>query len=348
MKVRQLTPYLLAALACCTSISCDGPDAVDVQGAGATFPAPLYKRWFREFYLQHPNVRVNYQAVGSGAGVRQFSSGLLDFGASDSAMSDKEIAQTEKDNPTRGGVLMLPLTAGSIALCYNVPGAPRELKLSRTVYVDIFLGTISNWNDSAIAELNPGVSFPDLAITVVRRADGSGTTYAFTNHLTAVSGQWKAKVGVGKSVNWPVGIGGKGNAGVAALIEQTPGAFGYLEYGYADLSQLPMASLENRKGDFVLPGLESGQAALANAQLPANFRAFVPDPDGAGAYPIVTYTWMLCFKDYSNDKKEGAALKRVLHYCLTDGQKLSADLGYIPLPPNVTERILKAVDSITP
>src|SRR5215831_10306455 len=204
----MLAPNLwkaLAIAACFWALaSCDALNSVDIQGAGATFPAPLYKRWFLEYYHRHSDVRVNYQAIGSGAGIRQFTADLVDFGASDAAMSDKEIAEAEKKNPHRGRVLLLPMTAGSVAICYNVPGAPRDLKLSRQVYVDIFLGNVTEWNDLAIAALNPGAELPDLSITVVRRSDGSGTTYAFTNHLSKASKEWNDKVGVGKSVTWPV------------------------------------------------------------------------------------------------------------------------------------------------
>jgi len=345
--------YLVLALCSLGSCGCAG-ETVDIQGAGATFPAPLYKRWFLEYYKLHPEVRVNYQAIGSGAGIRQFSSGLVDFGASDAAMSDKEIAKAVEDNPKREGVLMLPVTAGIIVLCYNVPGLAvaaeptHGLKLSQQVYVDIFLGKIDNWNDSRIAALNPKAQLPDLPITVVRRADGSGTTFAFTNHLSAISTEWKDKVGVGKSVLWPVGIGGKGNAGVAALIEQTPGAIGYLEFGYAELLEMPMARLQNKDGEYVEPSLEAGQEGLAAAKLPPDMRVWIPDPPGKRAYPIVTYTWILCWKNYGSAVKEAEALKNMLRYCLTDGQKLSSKLGYIPLPPDIAATVLKAVDSIKP
>lgn len=338
------------AIACLWSLGCNGGDAIDLQGAGATFPAPLYKRWFLEYYKQHPDVRVNYQPIGSGAGIRQFSAGLVDFGASDAAMSDVEIERAEQDNPQRGGVLMLPMTAGIITINYNVPGAPDDLKFSRQIYVDIFLGKIKKWNDPAITALNPQAakSLPNLPITIVRRADGSGTTFAFTNHLSAISPEWKQKVGVGKSVLWPVGIGGKGNSGVAALIEQTPGAIGYLEFGYAELVGLPMAQLENKAGHYVGPSLQTGQAGLAGIELPPNLRQWIPDPSGENAYPIVTYTWMLCFKDYCGESRKAGALKDVLRYCLTDGQKLSAELGYLPLPDEVSRRVLQAVETIRP
>jgi phosphate transport system substrate-binding protein len=347
MGAKRLGLMLLAAVSCCSSISCSNR-GIDLYGAGATFPAPLYKRWFLEYYKQHPDVRVNYQAIGSGAGIRQFSANLVTFGASDAAMSDREIAKAMEENPKRKGILLLPMTAGSIAICYNLPGNISDLKLSRKVYADIFLGKITSWDDPAIAQLNPGLDLPELEIAVVRRADGSGTTFAFTNHLSAISPEWKEKVGVGKAVTWPVGIGGNGNAGVAAWIQQTPGAIGYLEYGYAELTHLSMASLENKAGHYISPTLETGQAALAGVEMPENMRAFIPDPPGANAYPLVTYTWLLVFEDYSDRPAQAAALRDVIRYCLTDGQKLSAELGYIPLPSGVVQRVLKAVDEIHP
>jgi phosphate transport system substrate-binding protein len=349
--------YYLTAFLCCSAISCaPNPDDITLQGSGATFPAPIYKRWFLEFYQQNPDVRVNYQAIGSGAGVRQFSEGLTDFGASDSAMSDKEMKSALDERPPTEGVLLVPMTAGSVALGYNVPGIPRdqELRLSREVLIDILFGRIDNWNDPAIAKFNPKLTLPDLPITWVRRSDGSGTTYALTNHLAAMSEEWKQKVGVNKSVPWPVGIGGKGNPGVAAIVSQTPGALGYVEYGYALLSNLPMASVENKAGAFVAPSLKSNQAALAEGKMPDNFRLFIADPAGAGAYPIVTYTWILVPKRYSypgdpeREKKVARTVRKVLRYCLTDGQKFSDDLGYTPLPANVVGPILEAVEKIEP
>jgi phosphate transport system substrate-binding protein len=348
MLTRDLWKPLAIMACCCALPSCDALDSVDIQGAGATFPAPLYKRWFLEYYHRHPDIRVNYQAIGSGAGIRQFTADLVEFGASDAAMSDKEIEEAEKKNPKREPVLLLPMTAGSVAICYNVPGAPRDLKLSRRVYLDIFLGKITDWNDTAIAALNPEAQLPDLPITVVRRSDGSGTTFAFTNHLSTASKEWKDKVGVGKSVTWPVGIGGKGNAGVAAWIDQTPGAIGYLEYGYADLVGLAMARLENKAGRYVAPSLESGLAALTGVEIPANLRVWIPDPPGADAYPIVTYTWILCYTNYDDKPERAAALKQVLDFCLTEGQQWSAELGYLPLPAEVAERARKAVERIKP
>jgi phosphate transport system substrate-binding protein len=332
---------LLAATAALVCVSCSGIQVTDLQGSGATFPAPLYKRWFLEYYHANPDVQVSYQGIGSGAGVRQFIEELGDFGASDAAMSDKEMAAVKR------GVLLLPMTAGSIVLAYNVPGVSEPLKLSRDAYVRIFMGEITSWDDEAIARTNVGVQLPALEITVVRRADGSGTTFAFTNHLSAISSAWKNGPGTGKSVVWPRGIGGRGNAGVTALIQQTPGSIGYLEYGYADLGKLPMVVLENKSRKFVAPGAESGKAALAGATIPDNLRIFIPDPHGQDAYPIVTYTWMLCYKKYA-DADKARTLKSVLRYCLTDGQVIAGELGYIPLPEGVSRRVQAAVEQIEP
>jgi phosphate transport system substrate-binding protein len=343
---------LLPALSCLLVTSCSLPeDSVTLQGAGATFPAPLYKRWFLEYYKLHPETRVNYQAIGSGAGIRQFTEGLTAFGASDAAMSPAEVEQFR--NERGSGVQLVPMTAGSVVLCYNLPGISADLKLKRRTYLRIFLGEITTWNDPDIAESNPGLKLPDLDITVVRRADGSGTTYAFTNHLAAAGANvgiaWTP--GVGKSIRWPKKemIGGRGNPGVAAQVQQIPGAIGYLESGYADLAKLPVAVLENKAGQFVHATPESSQAALANAKVPDDFRIWAPDPDAKDGYPIVTYTWLLCYRDYTKfrgDPGAGEALKMVIRFCLTDGQRYSKELGYTPLPKNVVDRVLVAVDGI--
>jgi phosphate transport system substrate-binding protein len=342
--------HLVVLLACCLPLSCaPHPDDVTLQGSGATFPAPIYKRWFLEIYHADHHVRINYQAIGSGAGVRQFIEGLTHFGASDAAMSDAEMKRAREERPEKSDVLLMPMTAGSVAVCYKLPGVPRDktLKLSRTVLIEIVLGRITEWDDLSIRALNPTLTLPSLPITWIRRSDGSGTTYAVTNHFSAINPEWKERIGVNKSVSWPVGLGAKGNNGIAALIEQTPGALGYVEYGYADLAKLPMAALQNKAGNYVTPSLESGQAALAGAKMPENFRLFIPDPAGEKAYPIVTYTWMLVLKRYSNPKV-AATIKKALRYGLTKGQEVSEDLGYIPLPENVRERILKAVEQIQP
>lgn len=313
-------------------------EPITLQGSGASFPAPLYSRWFREFSEKNPDIRINYQATGSGAGIKAFIEGQVDFGASDAAMTDEEIQQA------KGNVILLPVTAGQIALIYNLEGVP-ELKLPREVYASLFLGTIKKWNDPKIAAANPGVKLPNQDVSIVRRSDGSGTTFVFTQHLSAISEKWKAGPGTGKSVDFPVGVGGKKNDGVAALVAQTPGALGYVEYSFAASSKQPMAALENKAGKFIAPTLKASAAALASIELPEDLRGWVTDPAGDESYPIVTYTWIIAKKKY-DDAAKAKALKQLLAWSLSDGQKLSEGLHYIPLPENVTGRVGKAAETI--
>jgi phosphate transport system substrate-binding protein len=309
---------------------------VTLQGSGASFPGPIYSRWFKEFSTANPNIRVNYQATGSGAGVKAFIEGQTDFGASDAAMTDEEIKQA-KDN-----VSLLPLTAGNIVLGYNLEGV-KELKLTRKAYTGIFQGLVKKWNDPEIVKANPDLKLPDKDITVVHRSDGSGTTFVFTQHLSALGDTWKP--GKGTSVDWPVGVGGRKNDGVAALITQTPGSIGYVEYAFAVSSKMAMATLENKSGKFVAPTLEASKKALAAVKLPDDLRAWVIDPEGEDAYPIVTYTWILAKKKYE-DPAKAEALKKLLTWCLTEGQKLSEELNYVPLPEAVSQQVLKAVGTL--
>ena len=262
----------------------------------------------------------------------------VDFGASDAAMKPEDIAKVDV------GVQLLPMTAGAIVLTYNLKGVP-ELKLSRKAYSGIFLGTVKKWNDPLIAKANPGVSLPDSAINVIVRADSSGTTYVFTKHLSAISPEFAKSPGVNTMPNWAVGTRSKGNEGVTAAVMTTPGAIGYIEYGYAKSQKLPMAILENKSGAYVAASTASGQAALASAQIPDDLIVWASDPDAKEAYPIVTYTWLLCYRQYQ-DKKKFEALQDLLKYCLSDGQKDSETLGYIPLPPAVAGRVSSAVANI--
>jgi phosphate transport system substrate-binding protein len=336
------------ALVALVATSCSGAGGeIDLQGSGATFPAPLYKRWFLENYQQHPDSRVNYSPIGSGAGIRQFTAGLVDFGASDAGMSKKEI---DKLPPDYGGVLILPMTAGCIVLSYNLPGLSKPLRLSRTAYVKIFLRQITSWHDDEIVRDNPGVELPDRDITVVTRADSSGTTFAFTTHMDAVAKSvgitWEP--GVDKSVRWKESIAAQGNDGVAALIQLTPGAIGYIEFGYAHLSGLPMAALENRAHQFMVPDDEglAGGKALEGATIPADLQIKVPDPAPTDAYPIVTYTWLLCRKVYQTARiAEG--LKALLRFSVDEPQQRTAQaLGYVPLPSDVVDRIRTELETI--
>ncbi|NWF60738.1 MAG: phosphate ABC transporter substrate-binding protein PstS [Fischerella sp.] len=315
---------------------------VSLTGAGATFPAPLYSRWFFDLNKKYPSLQVNYQSVGSGAGVEQFTKGTVDFGASDVAMKDEEIQKVPQDK----GVLMLPMAAGSIVLAYNVPGV-EELKLPRAVYTDILLGKIKTWNDPKITAANPGVNLPNQPISVIYRSDGSGTTGVFTKHLSAISPEWKSKVGEGKTVNWPVGIGAKGNEGVTAQLQQNQGSIGYIEYGYAKQNNLNFAALENKAGKFVKYTDESGAKTLEAVTLPENLRAFIADPEGDESYPIVSYTWILANKKYP-DAAKAKAMEAMIEYGLTEGQKVSGELGYIPLPANVVQKVATVADTISP
>jgi phosphate transport system substrate-binding protein len=326
------------------AINVDLKNNVGLTGSGASFPAPLYQNWFVKLNEVVPKIQVNYQSVGSGAGVEQFTKNTVDFGASDVAMKDEEIAKVSK------GVLMLPMTAGSIVMAYNLPGV-EGLKISQANLADIALGKITKWNDPKLVADNPDLKLPDSPITFVHRSDGSGTTGVFTKYLSAISPEWKSSIGDGKSVQWPTAkgkfIGGKGNEGVTAGIQQNEGALGYVEYGYAKNNGLTMANLQNKAGQFVQPDETSASETLATVELPENLRAFITNPDGEKSYPIVTYTWMLVFKKY-DDPEKAKAMEAMIQYGLTEGQKQSAELGYVPLPATVVEKVAAAADAISP
>ena len=310
-----------------------------LNGAGATFPAPLYQRWIAEFTKANPNFQINYQAVGSGTGITNFTQGIVNFAGSDAAMTDEQIAKVKQ------GVVLIPATAGSIVLAYNLPGV-ESLKLSREAYSGIFVGKITKWNDPTIAKANEGVKLPDTAITVCERSDGSGTTFVFTKHLSAISPDFKTQVGEGTTVTWPTGVAGKGNDGVTALIKQTPGAIGYVEYGYAKNNKLTFAQLQNKSGAFVAATAESGAATLNSTQFPSEIlRAWPSDPDAKDAYPISTFTWLLLYKKYDN-KEILDVLKKFVTYGLSDGQKFADELGYIPLPKEVAAKSEAALKSV--
>jgi phosphate transport system substrate-binding protein len=316
-----------------------GGASVKLQGAGASFPAPLYNKWFKAYSASHQSVLVDYQSVGSGSGVKSVLDHTVDFGASDAAMKPEDMAKVD------GGVQLFPMTAGSIVLAYNVKEI-ENLKLSRQAYTGIFLGTIKRWNDPAIASANPGVTLPDLPINVVVRADSSGTSFVFSQHLSAVNPEFGKNVGANTMPNWPVGTKSKGNEGVTASLMTTPGSIGYIEYGYAKSQKLTVATLENKAGKYVEANTASGQAALASATLPDDMIAWASDPDVPDAYPIVTYTWLICYKKYP-DKNKQQAIQDLVKYGLTDGQKDAEALGYIPLPSGVVEKATAAVQNIT-
>lgn len=304
---------------------------VSLNGAGATFPYPLYSKWMAEYNKLHPNVRINYQSIGSGGGIRQIVAGTVDFGATDTAMTQSEVQKAP------GQLNHVPTTVGAVVVAYNV-GDLKGLKLSGDVLADIFLGKITKWNDPRIAADNPGASLPDQSISVVHRSDGSGTSAIFTEYLAAVSPEWKDKVGVGKSVRWPTGLGAKGNEGVTGQVKTTPGAIGYTETAYAQQNQLAVAAIKNRAGEFVEPKTEAISKAAETAQLSEDLHASLVDAEGAGVYPIAAYTYLLVYQE-ARDPAKGEALAKFLWWAIHDGQKYAAELHYAPLPANVTEKI---------
>ncbi|MBK8184595.1 MAG: phosphate ABC transporter substrate-binding protein PstS [Candidatus Competibacteraceae bacterium] len=315
---------------------------VKLHGAGATFPAPLYQKWIEVYGKAQPAVQIDYDVVGSGEGVKRFLANTVDFGASDSAMSDEQI------NQAKAGATLVPATASILALAYNLPDVTGALKLSRAVYADIFLGKIRHWNDPRIQALNPDLKLPKQVITLVARQDGSGTTYAMSNHLSAVSEEWRKGPGTGTTINWPgVTMTARGNEGVAGRIKRSWGSFGYVEYGFAKRLGLPMIHLENKAGHYVEPSFERGQATLAANidKIPANLRVFISDPDGEKAYPIISLSWLLLHGQYADQGKRDA-IKSFVSWALADGQQLSEAEGYIPLPDAVATLARAAVDRV--
>jgi len=311
--------------------------AETLNGAGATFPAPLYERYAREVKKKHPDLKVNYQAIGSGGGIRQTINGTVDFGASDAAMKDDEIAKV------KNGVILVPTAGGAVSVVYNLPGI-NKLRLSRKTLPAIFSGKITNWNDAQIKADNPGVNLPNQPIKFVVRADGSGTTFIFTNHLSSIDPYFKGRIGANTAPKWtlPNALRGKGNPGVAALVARTPGAIGYVEYDYATKNKLKSAEIQNKKGEFVAPSLAGANAALSTVKFPDNYRVFVGDP-GQG-YPIVGLTWMMVYKKYPTPAKADA-VKKWINWVLKDGQQYNDDLNYTKIPGDVVNRVLQTVNS---
>jgi phosphate transport system substrate-binding protein len=309
-----------------------------INGAGATFPFPIYSKWFNEYNRLHPDIKFNYQSIGSGGGIKQFTDGTVDFGASDAPMKDEQIAKAPD-------VVHIPTALGADVIAYNAPGV-NGLRFSPETLANIFLGKITKWNDPAVAADNPGLKLPDQTITVARRSDGSGTTYIFTDYLAKVSSEWKTKVGAGTSVNWPVGLGGKGNEGVTGIVKSTPGSIGYVELIYAIQQKLSVAEIKNKEGTWVKPSLASTTAAAAGIQMPDDFRVSITNPAGKEAYPISGFTYLLVHRD-AKDKAKGTAIINFLRWALTDGQSLATALDYAPLPKPVQEKVLKTIDSLT-
>ena len=309
-----------------------------INGAGSTFDYPAFTKWFEAYSKIDPSVNFNYGSVGSGAGQQQLLNQTVDFGASDAPMSDASLAKAS------GKILHLPLVVGGEAIAYNLPGSPK-LKLDGDTLAGIYLGQITKWNDPKIAALNPGVDLPDMPVIVVHRSDGSGTTFIFADYLCSVSPEWQSKVGKGTSVKWPVGLGGKGNEGVAGQIKQLPGAIGYVELAYAIQNKMVYADLKNAAGNFITLSLDSISAALATAKIPEDFRFSMVNSPGANAYPIAGASWALIYETPKNSD-HGKKLVAFLKWAITDGQKLSTDLNYAPLPEEVQQRELKLLDTI--
>jgi len=323
------------------------PGSIQLTGAGATFPSALYRVWFETYHGDNPSTFVKYSAVGSGEGIRRFigkniqQGEQVDFGASDAAMQDSEIAQVNNN------ALMIPLTGGCVALAYNIPGIQSGLKLSRRAYSGIFLGEITKWNDPLIAASNPGSNLPNLTIVTAVRQDASGTTYAFTRNLDAISETWHRNYGPATLINWPGNaMRGLGNEAVAALIEKSSGSIGYVGNEFARRINLPVAALENKEGKYIQPSTESCSAALSSAELPDNLRVFIPDPSGPDSYSVVTYSWILVRKNYSNPET-AAAVRDLFRWCLLGGQKYAPNLNYVPLPRHAVEKSLAALNTIT-
>ncbi|HEU4401191.1 MAG TPA: phosphate ABC transporter substrate-binding protein PstS [Candidatus Polarisedimenticolia bacterium] len=338
---RNLLIFLMSLPAAALVATPAAAQSVQIDGAGATFPYPLYSKWFSEYNALKPDIRINYQSIGSGGGIRQLTNQTVFFGASDGPMT------TEQLQAAPGRVLHFPAILGGVVPIYNLPGIDSELKFDGSVLAGIYLGKITRWNDAAIAKDNPGVGLPDSEITVVHRADGSGTSYIFCDYLAKVSPEYKTKVGVATAVNWPVGIGGKGNEGVAGLVKQTPGAIGYVELIYALQNKIAYGSVRNFSGEFVRASLDSIAAAAvaAASSMPPDFRVSITNAPGKEAYPIASFTWILLYES-PKDKTRSRMMVDFMRWALTDGQKYAADLGYAPLPESVVKLEMAALKKI--
>ena len=314
---------------------------IKINGAGATFPYPIYSKWFSEYNKLKPNVEINYQSIGSGGGIRQITNQTVFFGATDGPMTQEQLLAAP------GRILHLPTVIGADVPVYNIPGVDATLKFTGPLLADIFLGKVNKWNDPALTKLNPGVQLPATDITVVHRSDGSGTTYIWVDYLAKMSPEWKQKVGVATSVNWPTGVGGKGNEGVAGLVRQTPGSIGYIELIYALQSKIRYGAVQNTAGEFVEANVKSvtAAAAAAAANMPKDFRVSITNPPGKGVYPIASFTWLLLYEN-PKDKQQARIFVDFVKWMLTDGQKFAAELGYAPLPDAVVKMELDTLAKI--
>jgi len=337
MKPRNFTHKLLATVLL-AGVATTASAQMMINGAGATFPYPIYSKWFDEYAKVDPSVRFNYQSIGSGGGQKQILAQTVDFGASDGPMSDDNLSKAP------GKLLHIPTVAGAVVITYNLPGNP-SLKLDGDSIAGIYLGQIKKWNDPKLTALNSGAKLPDQDIVVVLRSDGSGTTFIFTDYVSKVSSEWKQKAGNNTSVNWPTGIGGKGNEGVSGQVKQTPGAIGYVELIYAIQNKMPYAEVKNSAGQFVKPTIDSVTAALATAEIPDDFRFSMTNAPGKDAYPICGATWLLVYEQ-QKDAAKGKKLVEFLKWAAKDGEKMAKDLDYAPLPDSVQQRVLKRIDEI--
>jgi phosphate transport system substrate-binding protein len=322
-------------------MSVSAPAATLINGAGATFPYPLYSKWFSEYRKSDPDTQINYQSIGSGGGIRQLLEKTVDFGASDSPMTDEQLGKATDP------VLHIPTVLGAVVLTYNIPDLKSPLQLSGDTVADLFLGKITQWNDPRLAKLNPGIKLPDSPVMIVHRSDGSGTSGIFTDYLSKVSAEWKSKVGSGTAVNWPVGLGGKGNEGVTGLVKQTAGTIGYVELIYAKSNSLPYASVKNSAGKFAEPNMKTVTAAAAGAlaKMPADFRVSITNAAGKDAYPISGFTYLLVYRKMAADK--GQRLVKFLRWAMKDGQTFAETLSYAPLPKSMVGKVAKKIDEIS-
>ena len=313
-------------------------DKLLINGAGATFPFPLYSKWFSQYNKLHPDIQINYQSIGSGGGIKQITERTVDFGASDAPLSDEQLQKAS-------GVQHIPTVMGAVVIVWNLPGA-QQLRIAPETLARIYLGKVTKWNDAALKNDNPTAKLPDTAITVAHRSDGSGTTNIFTDYLSKVSPDWKSGPGKGTSVNWPAGLGGKGNEGVTGLVKQTEGAIGYVELAYANQNKLPTAELKSHDGQWAKASLESVSAAAAKAAIPEDYRVSITDQPGDGAYPIAAFTYLLVYRD-QQDAAKGSALLNFIWWAVHDGQKEAAALDYAPLPKPVVEKVEQTLKRMT-
>jgi phosphate transport system substrate-binding protein len=329
---------LVAAMAMMTSVVF--ADSTLINGAGSTFMYPALTKWFEEYSTIDPSVQFNYQAIGSGAGIKQITAKTVDFGGTDGPMTMDQMTAAP------GRIYHIPMVMGATAMAYNIPGVEGGLKLTPAIIAGIYLGQITQWNDPKITEQNPGVNLPNSSIVVAHRSDGSGTTYIFTDYLSSVSPDWKSRVGKGTSVNWPVGLGGKGNQGVSGILVQSPGSIGYVELAYAIQNKLTYAVVQNQSGSFIEPTVDSTSEAASGVNIPDDFRVSIVNSSNPKAYPIVGFSWMLVYKNMSDEPVKGKAIVNFAKWAVTDGQKFSADLDYAPLPADLVQKIQAKLDKI--